>query len=533
MSATTTTTTQSTAPRNDNYPEFLHTLQNRFMEAINGGELRLFATDASGLFDAYLSTIPAEHRQHYTCSCCRAFVNRFGGLVTIDPLGNTTPALWAFEVKGIHSAGVAAMARLVRRATVKGPFLSTAVRWGDEEAGGFNHMHVTPPASRVFVRTSLTAGQAMAAKREDFRTVERALVEFSAEHVKTALNVLESDQLYSAEKVIGPAKFLHQLHTDRAAANGSQAKDNVLWRAIASAPDGFCHPRSSMVGTLLEDIAAGKSFDVVARSFKDKMHPLRYQRPQAAPTAGNVAQAEKLFEQMGLAPALERRIARLDEVPMVWVPAVAEQPPAGAGVFGHVKTKDATEAAQALKVPAITMTLRKFVGTVMPTAEEVHVKLPRTSVPFIVVTTAVNEDAPRLFQWEHPFAWYVWHGGAPASQYGLQPDWVKVAGITRLPARFNDDEAERFTHHGDGIVLLLDGAKETRQAGAALFPSLMRSELHGVRATIEAHSSGAHMGGFADGTAIGYDLRKEGCCQALLRVKSDRGVQEYMIDRWD
>jgi hypothetical protein len=530
---TATTAAPAVVPQGDNYDTFLHDLQARFGAELQAGENLLFTTDAEGLFDAYLATIPAEHRQYYTCSCCRHFVSHFGGLVTIDAQGNKTPLLWGDNVTGIHREGVAAMARLVRRAKVTGVFLSSEAAWGQPEAGGFQHMHVTPTAALLFKRTVLTAGQKMAEKREDFGIVGRALAEFTPEHIQVALNVLRSDKLYSAEKVIGPAEFLAKLHADRHAAKGSEAKANILWRAVAAAPAGFCHPRSSMIGTLLEDIAAGMDFDTVARRFSDKMHPLRYQRPQAAPTSGNIAQAEKLFEQLGLAPALERRIARLEEVPKVWEPRQHQpQQQAVGGVFGHLQPKGSAPA-PVMEIPAITMTLQKFVQTVATGAEQIEVQLGGDRYPFIAITTAANDDAPRLFQWDHPFAWYVWNGGSPASQYGLQPGWAKVSGITRLPARWNDD-GQRFKHHGDGVILLLDGAIETREAGAALFPNLLRSELHGVRATIEAHSRSAKMGGLSEGTAVGYDMRESGAgYPVILRVTAGGQRQAYKIDRWD
>lgn len=151
----------------------------------------------------------------------------------------------------------------------------------------------------------------------------------------------------------------------------------------------------------------------------------------------------------------------------------------------------------------------------------------------IGITTAVDEDAPRLFQWDHTFSWYVWNGGSPAAQFGLSAGWVSVAGITRLPARW-DDDGERFKHQGDGIILLLDGARETRDVGTALFPSLLRAELHGVRATVEAHSNAVTMAGLAEGSAVGIDLRDQGnAYPASLRVVSNGWTQAYTIDRWD
>lgn len=516
------------------YRAFLARIQARFESRTGDGSQPVFLTDAENLWAVYLDSFadPAN-RQHHNCSACRKFIERFGGLAVVEEDGSVGSALWhAEDAPEAYAKAVMQLVKAVRRAKIVSPFLSCDAVLGSPEAGGWPHLSIAPPAAMRYAGAVLKPAQAMAEKREDFKTVMRALDEFTQPMIKTAVTLLKSDHLYSSERVLGQAKWLQDLHVARAAASG-YGKAAVVWSAIAKAPAGFCHPRSSMIGTLLEDIAAGMEFSDIAKRFADKMHPLRYQRPQALPSAGNIAQAEKLFAQLGLAPALERRMARIDEIPLIWSPK-AEEPaaPAGGGIFSHLKTK-ATSAASSLSIPSITMTAEKFLREVATDADTIELNLPAGNHTFIGLTTAVNADAPKLFQWDHPFSWYVWHGGAPASQYGLKPGWLKVEGITRLPARWNDD-GQRFKHHGDGIILLLADARETRQAGAALFPALLRSELHGVRSTIEAHSKDAEMHGLAEGSAIGIDLRKEGgSYPATLRVTSAGRSQTYTLDRWD
>lgn len=513
------------------YDAFLARINARFAVNSKKGAEKVFMTDAEGLWEAYLDAFadPAD-RQYHNCHACRQFIQRFGGLVVIDEMGRTTPAVWNEDDADEHyRPAISALRKLVSRAKVVNPFMSSEKKWGTPVTGDWHHLSVTPPAGMVYTGRTLTAGQAMAEKREDFKAVMHALNEFTQPMVEQALTLLKSDALYRSEKVLGQAQWLYDLHVAKAAGHD---KKNVVWRAIASAPAGFCHPRSSMIGTLLEDIAAGMEFSEVSRRFAAKMHPLAYQRPQAAPKAGAIAQAEKLFEQLALAPALERRVARFDEVPKVWEPRQAEAPKPAGGVFGHLTPKGASTL-PAMEIPAQLMTLQKFVQTVMPAAEKVEVHLGAGNLPFFVVTTAVHADAPRLFHWDHPFSWYVWHGGAPARQYGLPIGWANLAGITRLPARF-DDDGERFKHHGDGVILLLEGARETRRAGAALFQEHMRGEIHGVRSVIEAHSRSAQMGGLEDGSAIGIDVRQGGGgYPVLLRVTAAGRSQTYKIDRWD
>ncbi|WKB55789.1 hypothetical protein [Eleftheria terrae] len=516
------------------YREFLARVQTRFLQRIQDGARPVFLTDAENLWAQYLDSFTDPVRRQYkNCSACRKFIERFGSLAIVEEDGSIHSAIWHEEdALDEYTQAVAALGKAVRRAKITSPFLSREAVWGSSEAGGWLHFAVTPPAAMRYSGAILTPVQAMAEKREDFKTVMHALTEFTQPMLETAVALLKSDHLYSSERVLGQAEWLHKLHVAYAAASG-HGKAAVVWAATAKAPAGFCHPRSSMIGTLLEDIAAGLEFNDIAKRFADKMHPLRYQRPQALPSAGNIAQAEKLFAQLGLAPALERRIARLDEIPLVWAPKAEEQPSrASSGLFSHLTPKKVAQA-PTVDIPAITMTLEKFLREVATTADTMEIDLGGGNHGFIALTTAVNLDAPTLFQWDHPFSWYVWHGGAPVSQYGLAPGWLKVAGMTRLPARWNDD-GQRFKHHGDGIIMLLAGARETRQAGAALFPSLLRSELHGVRSTIEAHSRSAQMHNLAEGSAIGYDLREgSGSYPATVRVSTAGRVQTYKIDRWD
>lgn len=514
------------------YDAFLARIAARF-RALTADGAPVFTTDADALYVAYLSGFDGPQVQYHTCNACRQFIERFGGLVVIDENGATTPAIWnPDDAPELYRPSIVAMERIVRRAKVTGPFVSSDALWGHPATGQWRHFHVRAPS--VYSRGLLTAGQRMAELREDFKNVMHALNEFTQPMIEQALTLLETDSLYRAEKVIGPAKWLNGLHVARAKAHGA-GKANVVWRAIATAPAGFAHPRSSMVGTLLDDIAAGKDFAEVSRSFKAKMHPLQYQRPQTAPAAGNIAQAEKVIAQLGLAPALERRIARLDEIPKLWEPRQSEHVPSGEGVFGHLQPKGAGPL-QSMSVPPVLMTLDKFARTVAPTAEAMELQVGSGRQSFIVITTAAHADAPPILQWDrddarNPFAWYVWQSGSLPSQFGLMPGWVKVSAITRLPARWNEAQA---THQGDGLVLLLDGARETRSAGNALFPECLRSELHGIRSTIEAYSRSAQMQGMAEGSAIGYDLRdKTGGYPAILRVKSGGRVVDYKLDRWD
>lgn len=542
------------------FEEYRGRFQSRFLSVLAESGGRLFTTDADGpmMFGAYLSGFDQSSQQYHTCHACRRFFDVFGGLVTIDESGRTHPALWHEEDAPDHyRASVALVARLVSRAKVNGVFLSSAPVWGQPVTGEWTHFAVTPPKEYLHRHSLLTAGQSMAEKKEDYANVCRALGEFNAATIATALRLLETDSLYCSEKVIGPAKWLADLHAARDSALGKDGKNNVVWRAVASAPAGFCHPRSSMIGSLLEDIAAGMDFAEVSRRFAAKMHPLQYQRPQAAPSAGNIAEAEKIVEKLGIARSLERRFARLDEVQAIWRPVEPKpETPGGSGtggVFSHIKPKEASTSGPAMQIPAVTMTWAKFSREVLPGAESIEILAP-THGNYMALTTAVHADAPPILQWDNdredarnPVAWYLYMNGSPATQWGLVGGrYHKVNALTLCPAHWstigdnNGSGGPKHSHQTESIIFIIDGAKDLRSdgSGLAIFPETLRSELHGIRSTIEAFSRAGKLAGAEEASACGLALQKrtggsQADWDARVRVFKGGMSQNYRLDRWD
>lgn len=518
------------------YDEFLDRLQARFDGRVSGGQ-PLFATDADDLWGLYLNsfTDPAIRKYHH-CHACRQFITRVGDLVTITTDGRTEPALWdEADAPDECRPGIAALGKAVRRAKVTGVFLSSDLVWGTPKTGVWHHMAVKPPVALLYKGAASTAGQAMAEKREDFKTVMTALNKFTRVNLETALALLLSDALYRSEKLLGQAEWLHALRVAYDAAHGGN-RANVVWRAIATAPAGFCHPRASMIWTLLEDIAAGKSYESVALNFAAKMNPLQYQRPQAAPTYGAIAAAEKLLTALRAARALDRRYARLDEVQALWrpVPKITEAPVGG--VFGHLKPKGAIETTT-MAVPAQTMTWDKFQRTVLPTATSIACFAPMVG-SYTALVTAVHADAPPILQWDredarNPVSWYLWKGGATAASFGLVGNqWVDVDAIALKPSMWNGGHE----HQGVGVLFVLAGAHETRRCGLALFPEILKSEFHGIRAVIDAYSKSdrAQIDGMDQPHAAGLMIDWVTWTVKLRVWSSDRiRSQDYHIDRLD
>jgi hypothetical protein len=526
------------------YDAFVLRMRARFAKNTEGGR-PLFETDVGEeLFTAWVNAFPEAERQYHTCNTCKSFLKHYGSLVLIDEVGLTHPAFWLEEdAPDRYKAAVRAMERAVRRARVVAPFYSSETSWGNPQTGIWTHMALTPSALQLHSHRLLSASQLMAEKKEDYGALMRGLADYSAEHVAVAIGLLRTDTLYRSEALLGAAEWLGKLHSLRAARLGKTGRENVVWRAIADAPTGFCHPRSSMIGTLLDDLKAGLPFAEVSRRFSAKMHPLQYQRPQAAPSAGNIAQAEKVVEKLGIAPALRRRFARVEELQALWRPAQAKQAPALGSIFGHLSILAPTMVEARSEKP-IVITWEKFRRTVLPDAQQMECRVPVRG-DFAAIVTAADPEAPPILQWDleeirNPFSWYLYHPDSTASAWKLTPKtYSAVTAITLQPNLWNDET--RFAHQSKGVLFVLQGAQDTRNDNLSLFPQILKSELHGIRATIEAHSKSRKIEEQDEASACGLILQSHAQDDTgqvrgagmILRVVSGTNRISYSIDRWD
>ncbi|TXH68491.1 MAG: hypothetical protein E6Q83_13795 [Thiothrix sp.] len=522
------------------YPDFLHAIQTTFKNSSKDG---LFTTDAPELWHLFLKHLPEEVRQEYTCSACRHFVNHFGSLVRIDNDGSTHSALWHKQsVPAFFQASVAAMQQAVEQASVTGVFVSSLEVYGKPHTGHWRHMALTPAKKMIWQSLFMNAGQYRAKKLEEFKMLSRALNEFSAATVDTAVRLLRSDKLYRSEKVLGVAEWLKDLYATLNHTPNIKLKTHQQWLAVAKAPEGFCHVRSSMIGSLLEDIELGFEYEEIRARFAEKMHPLQYQRPQTAPSAGNIQQAEKIIEQLKAKKALERRYARLDELKLFWQPKAkplaknSKTLGTNTGVFADLVAKQST-ASQALELPTETMTWEKFQRKVLPNALKIELLIKnKQRLELCALTTAVHADAPPILQWDHleqrnPFSVYLYHGGSEPSHWGLKTGFVEVTGLCKNPPHWYKD----LSHHHKGMIFILSKARDlARQtAGLALFPETLKSEFHPIRKTIEAFSKQGKLQGFEESSACGLFMNSNGALNHRLRVTTELGAQEYLLDRWD
>lgn len=523
---------------NDNYPGLEQAIRFSWDAALMSKD-PIFFTNCNNLYDIFLNNLPVEARNHYNCNACRNFINRYGNLVRVDEDGVIHPAMLFGSWPSFFTDSLRAMDKAISNSKITHPFITSEKRLGIPKTGIWSHMAVDVPRDMRWADKLKTADQRMSELKQDHEILWNAISKYSVDTVKTAVNLLSSNSLFRSEKFIAQARWFLDILEMKSSYKSTYR--NLIWRRVVKAPAGYCHVPGSTLGSLLDDIQEGMDFDTIKNRFNAKVDPLRYQRPQVAPAAQNVARAEKIVAELGLTDSLRRRYARLDEIQTIWKPTAKKvQTTTAYGIFGHLKTKDSTakRTSNDISAPATTMTWDKFCRTVLPNAKKIEYKSSQWgTAPYAAILTAADMDAPPIIAWDrdderNPFSWYLYANGSAGRTWNLSTGWTEVTGIAKTPNLWGDG----FEHYVNGAFLILKDCRDTNNnIGLGLFPEMLRGELREVRSTIEAYSKNGELEGADEASACGVMLTSNyrSLTWINLRVTTDVGVQKYKIDRWD
>lgn len=511
------------------YDSWVAKMRERF--AANMNEHQLFKTMALNLYDIYLGIFKdAGMRQYHTCKNCRDFIERYGDLVYITSDGQVVSAIWDHnDTEGIYAEVASIMKAAAEGFKVDRPFYADESELGRAKTGEWTHFAVGVPPLKVSKNPRLNGDQLAAYMVVHYDSVSKMLTEHTVDRLEETITLLKSGVLKESNKVLPIVEWFHDLKVKTEA--NKKARRNLLWRAVAMAPTGFTSLRSSTAGMLLDAIATGTPMEIIKNRFAKATDPLTRQRPTEAPSDGQIKETEKLIEKLGLARSLERRFARFEEMQTFWTPPAQVEQPKKSGIFSHMLSTN--KEPQAKKVERVgEMTWIQFQSEHLPGAKKLEFNVPYGNANFVGLLTAVHMDAPPIFQWDdaearNPVSWYVVHSGSSAHEWSLPPGrWVNITGLSFLPSTWNGDKCP---HHGNGLIVHLEGAISKKTRGSALFPSCLKSELHGVRATIEHFSRTAPVAGAEEGTANGYLFSKQHPYAFEVKV-NDQFI--YKIDRW-
>ena len=476
----------------------------------------LFLVESADLFDIFLGALPANLRQHYTCRTCRHFVNRFGGLVTVQPDGSLRSAIWPSQDKLQHPAlgpfvaSIIAVQNAAAERSVNQALVTADITLGTPMANGWDHFAIQLQKQRVHVSPLKSVDAQRAEHQQEQDMLTRGLAEFGATQIQRAIDMLKSGALQRPEKGLPMAEWVLAQSLRVLTTLKADQRSNLLWLISRTAPAGFNHIRSGMLGTLLDDIVKGTPQAQTVARWNALTDPSQYMRAQTAPAAGNLRRAETIIQQMEAAGSLQRRYCvRADVTETLWSKPASEglRPNAAVNypVFGHIQPKQkATPQPQTYDVPAQTMTWEKFARTLLSDATNIELHVPQKA-QLAALVTAVNPEAPSLLQWNNPVSVYA--AQSPTQAWNLRPgDWASVDFITPMPYHWSGNAAP---NQKPGVLLALQGCRDVnRTSGGGFLPEFLRSEYREIRASLDAYARQAVVAGRDAAEACGLALMK-------------------------
>jgi len=416
------------------------------------------------LWDLYLDSFPEgtnelfRERREMDCSCCRAFVKQFGGVVAIKD--NKPVSIWRFETNDAKFQPViSALAALVESAPVKDAFVTRQSAYGtdynheqlsDGQVHTWNHFRVELPAAFV---TGLHKSEAalrgeLRASREVF---QRSLEEISRPAIETVLDLIAEKSLYRGEEWQAVLEQFLALHKEYHALFHSH-QNNYCWAKSVEIGGAISRIKNHSVGVLLQDITDGAEVTDAVRKYETIVAPTNYQRPKAIFTKQMVEQAQATVERLGLLESLGRRHAKLDDITVnnvLWANKDAARCMDGAGgVFDALKQEVAVKPRQFDRLPGVA--IEWFIQEILPAASSLEVLFEnRHTASLMSLIAPMDASAPTLFKWPNGFSWAYNGNIADSMKARVKAAGGDVTGVLRFSIQWNEnnDNKNDFDAH--------------------------------------------------------------------------------------
>lgn len=308
--------------------------------------LRLIRTKVN-VFQAYLNSFSPERRQNYNCRACERFLNGIGSFATIDDKNNIVPLVfnltdtsWVPEnfaetfnvIATVFDPRNAGTFEIVTTNMVDelGDFLGTSV------TGGFNHFALT--LERVAVVNDLKCNAFdTQAKRHGVGKAEitlihtwlRDIAEFNFDSLVDLHQIRENDR-----EIIGHIRNAVEAYK-------TSNPDIYVRRTLIDQGLGLLYLKNSAAGTIIENMAKGKSFEVALEAYLAYVDPRYYKRPLRMPSETQFEASVKWLEEKGYAEKLPVRFAAVEEVHALcdWVKPRAQEAEVKKGIFDKARAK--------------------------------------------------------------------------------------------------------------------------------------------------------------------------------------------------
>lgn len=502
----------------------------------------------NGLFDTYLSGFPAEKRQHHNCNACRAFFDRYGGMVVIGEDGRYSSLLFStLLTPNFHyNKSIYAVADSIASRKVDGFVVVNSKQLGDELKNGWGHFYIDWSGKIHAVNDDGVIG-VVNKHIEHYQTLSLNLKRYgySLQNFQKA-KMLAMTKPDDTAPIMGRLDLMLEVLNFQDKVFHRSRVSNKCYDMVATYPLGTFNVASGAVGNLIDMVNRNMDDKEIMQVLLETLDPMKYRRVVAAPKAGNIAAAARIFKDLGLESAVDRRYATLDEIKALWEyhpkRVTPQQKAVSDSVFSAIAKKPAQLSTPEWSSgkPSRSVSFKVFVRDIAPMAEEIFFAATRDrGFHFMTFTTAAKDDANPILRWDQPFsrnpvAWYTRPGANRCAEWNVPLGSSRVLKITESPNMWNGPENSGGYGAQWGCFIVQNARDVNRVISNALFPAHFRQELKEVEHTIETLSKTKTLSGYKDSVAGVIAAGGTNMEMPLkIIIRNSVGVMQYLVDRFE
>lgn len=405
------------------FPAFARIVAASFRRLTTQNAPFITRVDGDALYEEYIKAFPAgtnptfKVRTEHDCVCCKHFIRRVGNVVAINPDFHVSTIWDDAAKKAPHPYNLVAAA--LRDAVLSSPICGIFRVRSNEACFGAERTLSQDPLSQELRRWDHfftgdieralrvpSPGQVCGDYATTVAVFKRGLSEIHPSAIETVLDLIESNNLYRGEEHKAAILNFQKSQKGYLALKNEQTQNLFAWRHAADPSARF---RGTVIGTLVQDLSSDVELDAAVRSFEAKVAPGNYKRTTTIITPMMIKQAMKTIEELGLEPALERRLAKIEDVSVsdvIWVSGNIRPKMKGGladTLLAHAKrvTPIVADANNAIDI-----TMDDFMANVLPTATGLELLFQNEHVGNLMALTAPVHAEPRqLFRWPNDFGW--------------------------------------------------------------------------------------------------------------------------------
>lgn len=388
------------------FKAFVDAVDARY-KAMQKDATEFFVVDVPDLFEAYINAFPEgsnpifRERTEHDCNTCKHFIRNLGKVVTIK--SGKINTIW--DVEGLpypYDVVAAALSSVVRNAGIASVFRTKFSTYGhqknvDNHDPGiiWHHFHGKVPSGCLVSDPGAVKGRVESL----VGVFRRGLQEIRQADLDTVLDLIKQNALYRGREFNKVVQDFRRLQADYIEQG---MPSTFVWEHCHSPAAGF---RNTVIGTLLTDLASGDDIETAVKKFETKVAPVNYKRPTALITPKMIDQAVEKLRELGLEEAVNRRLARLEDLSVNDVLFVDNS------VAGKLKDN----LTDLLLSSSSTKKTRKQPKDPVEVHIEDFIKAGHRNIElilgaqhvsnFVTLTAPEREDLRQLFKWHNNFAW--------------------------------------------------------------------------------------------------------------------------------